>query len=100
MDLTAAFFAGFFLCNCLPHLAKGLQGEPFPTPFARLNGKVDSPAWLNVVWGLLNVWVGLALLAAHPVAVGFNPGFVSAMSGALILGLFIAWHFGRIRGKS
>ena len=34
MDYVASFFAGAFLCNCIPHLAYGLCGEIFPTPFA------------------------------------------------------------------
>lgn len=39
----APFFAGAFLCNALPHLAAGLQGRPFPTPFATPHGVGDSP---------------------------------------------------------
>ncbi len=35
MDYIAVFFAGAFLCNSLPHLACGLSGAPFPTPFAK-----------------------------------------------------------------
>ena len=35
---TAIFFTGAFLCNCIPHLCAGLQGMPFPTPFATPRG--------------------------------------------------------------
>lgn len=38
MIYVTLFFAGVFLCNAVPHLAAGLQGQPFPTPFARPRG--------------------------------------------------------------
>jgi len=42
MDYVACFFAGRFLCNCIPHLACGLRGEILPTPFAKPRGKGPS----------------------------------------------------------
>ena len=29
----AAFFAGFFLANAVPHFVHGVSGDPFPSPF-------------------------------------------------------------------
>jgi len=47
MSYAVIFFAGAFLCNCIPHLCAGLQGMPFPTPFAKPRGigkSVRTPA--------------------------------------------------------
>ena len=30
----ARFFAGAFLANTVPHFVSGVQGRPFPSPFA------------------------------------------------------------------
>jgi hypothetical protein len=35
MNYVAPFFLGAFFCNAIPHLANGLRGEPFQTPFAK-----------------------------------------------------------------
>jgi hypothetical protein len=47
MNSVALFFAGAFLCNSIPHLTKGLQGEPFPSPFAKPPGKGNSSPLVN-----------------------------------------------------
>jgi hypothetical protein len=52
MDYIASFFAGAFLCNCIPHLACGLRGETFPTPFANPRGKGPSAPMVNFLWGV------------------------------------------------
>ena len=38
MHNVTLFFCGMLLCNCVPHLVCGLQGEPFPTPFEKPHG--------------------------------------------------------------
>ena len=101
MNYIADFFAGAFLCNCIPHLVCGLQGAPFPTPFAKPRGIGDSPPVVNFFWGAFNGLAGAALLARHPVAVGLNTDFLVLVAGALVLGAQMALHFGRVRqGKS
>jgi hypothetical protein len=97
MDYVAAFFAGAFLCNCIPHLARGLRGETFPTPFARPRGKRPSSPLVNFLWGACNVLVGLVLLSRHPGAVDLNPGFVALAAGALAIGVYLSRHFGKVR---
>ena len=57
MHYVAAFFAGAFLCNCIPHLDCGLRGAPFPTPFAKPRGIGDSSPLINVLWGF---FIGVA----------------------------------------
>jgi hypothetical protein len=94
---VACFFAGALLCNCLPHLASGLQGRAFPTPFATPHGVGDSSAVVNVLWGFFNLLAGVSLLSIYPVAIGVNLGFLSLVAGALLLGVRLARHFEGVR---
>ena len=34
LHYVASYFAGFWALNVLPHLLHGIDGRPFPTPFA------------------------------------------------------------------
>lgn len=54
----AAFFAGVFLTNGIPHFINGISGNPFPTPFADPPGKGLSSPLINVLWALLNMLIG------------------------------------------
>jgi hypothetical protein len=97
MNYIALFFAGAFLCNCIPHLVSGLIGAPFPSPFSKPRGVGDSPPIVNFFWGFFNFLCGACLLSNHPVAVGFNPGFGALVVGALAMGTQLSLHFGRVR---
>ena len=97
MNYLANFFTGVLLCNCIPHLAAGLQGKSFHTPFARPRGVGRSSALVNFLWGMANFLVGAALLQGYPVAVGANMEFVVALAGALCLGTYLSLHFSRLR---
>jgi hypothetical protein len=96
MHYLAIFFLGAFFCNSVPHLSSGLQGRPFPTPFAKPHGVGDSSAFVNVLWGMANFLAALFLLAANPVAVGLNADFGVVVLGALAIGSFTALHFARV----
>jgi hypothetical protein len=98
MNLIAAFFTGAFLCNSIPHLASGLRGEVFPTPFAKPRGRGPSSPIVNFLWGAFNFLIGVLLLSSREVAVGLNPGFASLAAGALVIGIYLSLHFGRVRG--
>ena len=89
--------AGLFLCNCIPHLAAGLRGEPFPTPFAKPPGRGNSPPVVNVLWGALNLFAGVALLR-RGMGLSIGPELLAAAAAFLLAGLFLARHFGRVRG--
>ena len=95
MDYLASFFAAAFLCNCIPHLACGLRGETFPTPFANPRGKGPSTSIMNFLWGAFNLLVPLYLLSKHPVTVSFEPGFLALVFGALAIGFYLSLHFGK-----
>ncbi|BBP77379.1 hypothetical protein CCU68_10365 [Pseudomonas gingeri NCPPB 3146 = LMG 5327] len=95
-----AFLAGVFICNALPHLAAGLRGEIFPTPFARPRGKGPSSPLVNFLWGMFNLLVGLVLLSRQPVTIGDDPAFIALMAGALAIGTYLSIHFGKQRRPS
>ena len=94
----AHFFAGAFFANSIPHLVQGLCGNKFQSPFASPPGVGESSAAVNVVWGWFNLIVGGALLRIFfpplPPPVGT---LVTAALGALILGVWLANHFGKVR---
>jgi len=96
MHYIANFFAGAFLCNCIPHLVSGLQGTPFPTPFAKPRGVGDSAPPTNVLWGFFNLLAGACLLSYYPVSFGLNWSFIALAFGALQMGGTLAVHFGRV----
>jgi len=97
MDYVAQFFAGAFLCNCVPHLVCGLQGSSFPTPFAKPHGVGMSSPVVNFAWGLLNLIVGLVLLSNWPVRVGLNTSFLILLLGVGVLGVYSSIHFGKVQ---
>ncbi len=97
MDYLALIFAGALLCNSLPHLASGLQGEPFPSPFAKPRGVGDSSPTVNFLWGFANLLAGLFLLGRHPAVLAFGTQTAAACAGALLLGLSLSRHFGKVR---
>ena len=97
MNYVAMFFAGAFLCNCIPHLNCGLRGAPFPTPFAKPRGIGDSSPLINLLWGFFNFLVGLALLSSHPVTIEFNFSFIALLAGALAMGIYLSLHFGKVQ---
>jgi hypothetical protein len=97
MNYVVLFFSGAFLCNALPHLAAGLRGECFPSPFATPRGKGPSSPLVNFLWGFLNAIIGVSLLVSHPFALGVNVESAAVALGALLPGVFTSIHFGRAR---
>ncbi len=94
------FFAGAFLCNAIPHLVAGLQGMPFPTPFARPRGIGNSSPLVNFLWGAVNLAIGLFILSRNTVAVGPDADCIALAAGALLLGIYLARHFGKVRSQA
>jgi hypothetical protein len=82
----AAFFAGFFLTNVIPHFVQGISGNKFPTPFSKPPGKGLSSATVNVVWSLVNLVIGYLLFTVsktdnvHPFALIVFFAGIAAMS--------------------
>ena len=96
-----SFVAGLLVCNAIPHLAAGLRGEAFPTPFGRPSGVGLSPPLVNVLWGWINLFIGLAILphlvVLSPVMPLFNTAWLAFALGFLLSAVLLAWHFGRLR---
>src|ERR1700740_1051547 len=67
-NYLAAFFAGAFLANVVPHFTHGISGDRFPTPFAHPPGRGLSSPTVNVVWALVNLVVGYVLFRAGNVS--------------------------------
>lgn len=62
LHYLAWFSAGAFLANSIPHLANGISGRAFPTPFAHPPGKGLSSSMTNALWGFFNVAVAWLLI--------------------------------------
>ncbi len=89
----ASFFAGMFLANAVPHLVKGMCGDPFPTPFAKPPGRGLSSPVVNTVWALMNVLIGFALFRAGRVSTGTNTLLAIFFAGAAAISLQLSFHF-------
>jgi len=96
MHYVLTFFAGAFLCNCIPHLSSGLRGAPFPTPFAKPRGVGYSPPFLNFLWGSFNLFIGIYVLSIYPVVIGPNPACLALVAGVLMMGAYLSLHFGKV----
>jgi hypothetical protein len=97
MHYVILFLTGAFLCNAIPHLAAGLLGMPFPTPFAKPRGIGHSSPLVNFLWGSLNLVLGLAGIIDNPFVLGANLDSLVLAIGVLVLGAFCSVHFGKVR---
>jgi hypothetical protein len=99
LDLVAYFFGGAFLTNAVPHLVAGAMGEPFQSPFAKPRGEGLSTSTVNILWGFVNLLIGYLLICRVGEFGLKNASDVAAAGlGGLLIGLFLAQHFGRFRG--
>jgi hypothetical protein len=93
----ARFFAGAFLVNAVPHFVSGLQGRPFPTPFASPPGKGESSPALNVIWGSANAAIGYLLLyRVGSFTLTHSREVVVAGLGGFLMALRLSKHFGAV----
>lgn len=94
MNPLYAFLAGMFLTNAIPHLVKGIAGQSHMTPFKRV-----SPAWLNVVWSFVNIYLGLLFMQVSEGRLGdltkLDSFAWSFLIGALFMALSDAWLFSK-----
>jgi len=94
----AYFFAGVFLANGVPHFVQGISGKRFQSPFASPPGIGESSPWVNVIWGLVNLFIGYALVFSVGTFIfGFNLGVLMVALGAILTSLGLAKYFGRVR---
>jgi hypothetical protein len=89
----AAFFAGAFLANVVPHFVKGICGDPFPTPFANPPGIGLSSPPVNILWALINLALGYILLRVGQVSPANHATLLLFFAGIATLSLFASVRF-------
>jgi hypothetical protein len=97
--LVSYFFGGAFLMNAIPHLVAVMMGQRFPSPFAKPPGKGLSSSLVNLVWGFANLVSAYFLVCRVGLFDIRQTGDIVALAlGMLLIGLQLAWHFGRLNG--
>jgi hypothetical protein len=93
VNYVAAFFAGIFLTNFVPHFVHGISGDRFPTPFANPPGKGLSSPTLNVVWSLFNLLLGYLLFRLGKVASGGDQALLTFFAGIAVISIGSSLQF-------
>ena len=94
----AAFFAGMFLANAVPHFVMGVTGTPFPSPFSTPPGKGLSSPTVNVYWGFFNLVVGYLLWRGGKISSANKWGIVLLFVGVLVMAVMLSYSFVGVRG--
>ncbi|GAA1962368.1 hypothetical protein [Microbacterium deminutum] len=81
------------LVNAVPHGVSGVQGSPFPSPFADPPGVGMSPPLVNVGWSAANAIAGSWMLRRGIRSTGEAVG---AVAGAVAMAAVISYHFGDV----
>jgi hypothetical protein len=92
-NYIAAFFAGAFLANAVPHFVYGICGDRFPSPFSKPPGKGLSSPMVNTVWGLFNVVVGYLLFRAGRIWDGSDLTLVVFFAGIVAMSVMLSGNF-------
>ena len=91
----AAFFAGAFLANAVPHFVHGISGDRFPTPFAKPPGKGLSSPTVNAAWALVNIAIGGVLFRHGGLAADDIGSWSLFFAGMAAISLPLSWHFAK-----
>jgi hypothetical protein len=89
----AAFFAGVFLANIVPHFINGVSGNPFPTPFANPPGKGLSSPTVNVLWGCFNLLAAYILLRVSKTSIANKLSMLVLFLGILAISIQLSIAF-------
>lgn len=92
-NYLAAFFAGAFLSNAIPHFIKGVSGDKFPTPFSKPPGKGLSSAVTNVAWALLNIVIGYLLFRVSKLVPDNLVSLIVFFAGFAVMSLMLSSNF-------
>ena len=99
LHTIAWFFGGAFLLNAIPHIVAGAMGRAFQSPFAKPRGEGLSSSTVNMVWGFANLVVAyLLILRVGDFDLRSTADVMTLGLGMLLIGLFMARHFGRFNG--
>lgn len=89
----AAFFAGAFLSNAVPHFVHGVSGNKFPTPFSRPRGVGLSGSTTNMLWALFNIIIGYLTYSVAGLN-SDNKSFLAAFfAGIAFAGIGLSFRF-------
>jgi hypothetical protein len=91
----ACFFAGAFFANVVPHFVAGIQGNKFPTPFAKPRGIGLSSPTVNTAWALFNLLIGALLFKAGHLVSGELANLLVFFAGIAILSLLMSKRFAK-----
>ena len=89
----AAFFAGVFLANVVPHFINGVSGNPFPTPFANPPGKGLFSPTVNVLWGCFNLLAAYILLRVSKTSIANKLSMLVLFLGILAISIQLSIAF-------
>ena len=92
-NYLAAFFAGAFMCNAVPHFVSGLCGNKFPTPFSKPPGRGLSSPVTNVLWAMLNILLGYLLFSVSHMNAENTAALILFFLGITAMGIMSALNF-------
>jgi hypothetical protein len=82
-----------FLANAVPHFVHGISGDPFPTPFATPPGRGLSSSTVNVIWALVNLFVGYILFRVGKVSSGDHLIMLIFFAGIVVISTTMSVQF-------
>ena len=94
-DYIAAFLAGMFLANVVPHFVHGISGDRFPTPFAHPPGRGLSSPTVNVAWALFNLVIGYILFRIGRVSSGDDVALLIFFAGIAAISIMASVQFAK-----
>lgn len=92
-NYLAAFFAGLFLCNAIPHFISGISGDMLPTPFSDPPGEGLSSPLVNLIWALVNIAVGSLLYWAGKVSPKKKSVIIVFLIGVVMMSFLLSLTF-------
>jgi hypothetical protein len=92
-NYLAAFFAGAFLSNFVPHFFHGISGDRFPTPFAHPPGRGLSSPTVNVMWAWVNLVIGYVLFRAGKVSSEETATLIVFLAGIIFISTALSFSF-------
>ncbi|MBS0482611.1 MAG: hypothetical protein JSR96_10765 [Proteobacteria bacterium] len=98
MNWLLLILAGALLCNAVPHIAAGMLGLRFFTPWRPPRGNRMASPVENFLWGSFNLLAGLAL-ASHVLTQPVACSTVALAVGFVAAGTALARTFGKARDR-
>jgi len=90
---VACFLAGILLANTVPHFVHGISGDSFPTPFANPPGKGLSSPTVNILWALVNLFIGYILLRVGKVSQTNKWSLLTFFAGVVYISIMLSFAF-------